>query len=58
MGRKENRHLITLKEQTQGVPKGGAGTQSVLRCGVEPPAHQLPVDLHPGPFLIPEISQI
>lgn len=30
--------------------------QCVLRCGVEPPAHQLPVDLQPGlwePFLIP-----
>lgn len=28
----------------------------MLRCGVEPPAHQLPVDLQPGlwePFLIP-----
>lgn len=53
MGRKEKGDLVTLKEQTQVIPKGGAGTQSVLRCGVEPPAHQLPVDLHPGLFLIP-----
>lgn len=58
MGRKEKGDLVTLKEQTQVIPKGGAGTQRALRRGVEPSAHQLPVDLHPGPFLTPETSQI
>lgn len=52
MGRKEKGDLVT---QNKGDSQGwGWDTE----CVVEPPAHQIPVDLHPGPFLIPVNSQI